>query len=402
MNILLATFWQVPHTGGVWKYMLQLKERLEVLGHSVDLLGYGKDHKFVHLVNKNQLIDVSHFAGLINIIKNEPPLDPVIKMYDNLRLNYEEAVKTLDLNQYDLIHTQDVVSSSCINKIRPKHTSMVATLHGCVAHEIIEACYADRLSEKSLNGIRYFHELEFEGASSADCTVVANRWMQNILTEEFKVNEEQISTLHYGYDIESFLQKMKEPAKMKAPKNKKILLYTGRLAEFKGIHHLIDALYHLKKLRSDWVCWIAGDGPKQTDLQKQTQLLGLQQHIQFLGSRDDIPSLLSISDMLILPTLIENQPLSVIEAQISGTAVIVSAVGGVPEIIEHGMTGILVPPKDELMLFAHINYLLQEDQFRFNLGQRAKEWALEHWSLDQSVSKLLTVYYKAIALNHSK
>ena len=59
MNILIATFWVSPHVGGVWNYMKQLKENLELLGHNVDLFAYGKDHEFVHLINKNKKIDIN-------------------------------------------------------------------------------------------------------------------------------------------------------------------------------------------------------------------------------------------------------------------------------------------------------------------------------------------------------
>ena len=67
MKILLATFWEVPHVGGVWNYMQQLKQELEGLGHEVDLLGHGLGNKSVHIVNKN-IPWLFVFAVLLKIV----------------------------------------------------------------------------------------------------------------------------------------------------------------------------------------------------------------------------------------------------------------------------------------------------------------------------------------------
>jgi glycosyltransferase involved in cell wall biosynthesis len=121
-----------------------------------------------------------------------------------------------------------------------------------------------------------------------------------------------------------------------------------------------------------------------------------------MGRRDDVPFLLSLSDIFVLPTLMENQPLSVIEAQITGKAVIASDVGGVPEIIEHGITGVLSPAGDEQMLTMHINYLLENESYMKTLGLNAQKWGLEHWSPDKAVQKVLGVYEKALCKKRTK
>jgi glycosyltransferase involved in cell wall biosynthesis len=202
---------------------------------------------------------------------------------------------------------------------------------------------------------------------------------------------------HYGYDTETFLKRMNEKSAIQRPIDKKVIIYTGRLNENKGVHHLISALTQLKISRNDWVCWIVGDGPMQGELLNKSKASGLENEVFFFGKRDDIPYLLSISDILVLPTLMENQPLSVIEAQITGKAVIASDVGGVPEIIEHGVTGVLTPAGDAQMLCININYLLEHDQYRCRLGANAQKWGLKHWSPDKAVQNVLGVYERAIS-----
>lgn len=401
MKILLATFWVTPHVGGVWNYMQQLKEKLESFGHEVDLLGSGEDHKYIHIINENRRIEKDKLLPLstAQALENSCStiLDPVVKYYVLRRYFYQLGVRYLGLEKYDLIHTQDVLSTVCINQIRPANTALVATLHGCVAHEMKHHVNHVQKTRTSNLARTYFDKLEFEGATSAEITIVANEWLKHILTGEFHVPAAQLKVFHYGYDTESFLKRMNEKSAIQRPIDKKVIIYTGRLNENKGVHHLISALTQLRKSRNDWVCWIVGDGPNQKELQNQNKASGLENDVFFFGRRDDIPYLLSLSDIFVLPTLMENQPLSVIEAQITGKAVIASDVGGVPEIIEHGVTGVLTPAGDAQMLCININYLLEHDQYRCTLGANAQKWGLEHWSQDKAVQNVLGVYESAIS-----
>lgn len=401
MKILLATFWIVPHVGGVWSYMQQLKANLEFLGHEVDLLGHGESEKSVKIVNKNQEIFKDQLQSLINSKVREErhrffDKDGVIRHYEHLRIGYELGVAHLGLEEYDLIHTQDVLSAACINLIRPQKTPLIATIHGSVAHELKHYVTNILKSPTSNLACMYFDELEYRGATSAEFTIVANNWLKNILINEFHVPNEQLKVFHYGYDIENFLKRMNEQSSLQPPTDKKLIIYTGRLAEIKGVHYLISALSELKKIRTDWICWIVGDGDMQEKLQDQNKALGLEKEVLFLGSRNDVPYLLSVSDICILPSIIDNQPLAVIEAQLAAKPVIVSDAGGLPEMVDHGITGVISPAGDPKMLCINIDYLLQHEEYRNNLGLNAKRWALNYWSPNLAVQNVINTYEKAI------
>jgi glycosyltransferase involved in cell wall biosynthesis len=175
-----------------------------------------------------------------------------------------------------------------------------------------------------------------------------------------------------------------------------VSVFKGRLVEIKGVQHLLSALSQLKRIRKDWVCWIVC-GPITTHLQNQSKILGLEQDVLFLGKRNDIPYLLSISDIFVLPSLLDNQPLSVIEAQIAGKPVIVSDAGGLPEMVEHGTTGLISPAGEESSLCLHLDHLLTHEEFSETLGSNAQKWAIVHWSLDTAVKNVLSVNQKAIS-----
>ncbi|WP_404332368.1 glycosyltransferase family 4 protein [Mesobacillus maritimus] len=402
MKILLATFFMVPHLGGIWNYMQQLKIRLESLGHEVDLLGYGEGNHFVHIVNEQRQIEMNQLKSFLYPVLDQQTnaiihKDPLIKHYEFLRYYYELGATYLGLEKYDLIHTQDVLSTACMNRIRPNHSALVASLHGSVAHELKQHVNNVLKTPTAKQACAYIDKLEFDGASSGECTIVANNWLKNMLINEFLVSPEQIKVLHYGYDIEGFAKKLKESPPVKRPVNKKIITYTGRLTEIKGVHHLVGALAQLKQIRNDWVCWIVGDGDKKEELQMQSIALGLENNVFFLGRRDDIPALLESSDIFVAPSLLENQPLSVIEAQIAGKAVIVSDSGGLPEMVNHESTGIISPSGDESLLCFNLNRLLEDRQLRETLGTNAQSWGLSYWSLDNAIQSILNVYQNALS-----
>ena len=405
MKVLLATYWAVPHLGGVWIYMVQLKEKLESLGHEVDLLGYGHDNSYVHMVNEERRVEKSQWFPLLNESAESFTsfhINPLVQYTETQRNFYEKAVTYLGLEKYDVIHTQDVISAASMNRIRPAHTALVATLHGCVAHEIRQQLTTIHNSPTSYMAKAYFDELEHIGATSSEYTIVANKWLTNILINEFNVPVDQLKLFNYGYDTESFLKKMKEQNSIQKPSDKKVIIYTGRLVELKGVQFLISALSKLKKIRTDWVCWIVGEGEKQAEFQIQSRTLGLENDILFYGKRDDVPFLLSLSDVFVLPSLLENQSLAVIEAQIAERAIIVSDAGGLPEMVEHGVTGIVTPAKDSEVLCKNINLLLENEKYRRFLGSNAKKWAMEHWVPEDAGKNVLNVYQHAISKRRNK
>ncbi len=402
MRILLATYWSVPHLGGVWNYMLQLRRKLESWGHTVDMLGYDEENSSVYIVNENRKVDRGKLLPLLEAKLNKQTypaiyVNELVKHTEFQRYVYELSAAYLGLDKYDVIHTQDIISTACINRVRPKHIPLVATLHGAVAHEIRHQLTTIHKSDTSFMARAYFDELERIGATSAEVTIVANEWLKNILTNEFQVSEEQIKVLHYGFESENFIKKMKVKSPIKRPKDKKVIIYTGRLVELKGVHHLISALKELKQKRNDWVCWIVGNGDKQEELIVQSKVHGLDDDVLFFGKREDIPSLLDKSDIFVLPSLLENQPLSVVEAQIAGKAIIVSDVGGLPEIVEHGVTGLITPAGDIQNLCKNLNLLLDNENYRKTLGSNAKKWGMTHWSIDNGVKRLVEIYKDAIS-----
>ncbi|MDF2927533.1 MAG: glycosyltransferase family 1 protein [Paenibacillaceae bacterium] len=404
MKILLATYWLIPHVGGVWNFMDQIRNRLEGMGHQVDLLGNSPDYSKFHIINKGLSLDKSHLLPMI-MEKLGPQTTPllhnqsIIWQNDYDRYCLELSAAYFGLEQYDLIHTQDVISARALSRVKPKRTPLITHTHGSVAEEMFAHFRLHPslgIGEKS-PAYNYFQAMEHYGASGTDLTITANHWQRNMLVNRFGVPEGKVTVFQYGLDQNVFWGKCSAGTPIQRPPGKKVIIFPARLVFVKGINILIDALAILKHARQDWVCWIVGDGDAENDLRKQVVQHGLHQEVAFLGRRDDIPALLGQSDIFVHSCLQDNQPFSVMEAQLAGLPVIVSTAGGLPEMVQHGVTGLIAPAGDPLTLYHQLVLLLANDAYRLKLGQQAQSWGKEHWSLDLMMQRLLNAYYTVIA-----
>jgi glycosyltransferase involved in cell wall biosynthesis len=131
-------------------------------------------------------------------------------------------------------------------------------------------------------------------------------------------------------------------------------------------------------------------------LQELCAQLNLNEFVEFLGARDDVPALLKQSDIFVLPSLQDNMPLSLIEAQIAGKASVISDAGGLPEMAKHGETGLIAPAGESEPLFEHLKTLLENDSYRNKIANHTKQWALKHWSIDLMTKRLLKIYQTMI------
>jgi glycosyltransferase involved in cell wall biosynthesis len=403
MRILLATYWMIPHLGGVWAYMQELQKKLELLGHEVDLMGNTADCKGFHVVNRNQVIQKKELVPFIIARLNSLVFPHLHAAPEQLaseidRYCMELAAAYFGLDQYDLIHTQDVISTLAISRVKPAQIPLLASIHGSFAREslMIAQTYNPTLREEDFNktlSSKYNNALEREGADAADLILSANHWLKNLLVNKYFVPEEKVMVFPYGLDVASFLKKVDNcDSPITPPPNKKVILCTARLTFIKGIHYLLSALAQLKKERTDWVCWIAGEGEMREELIRQSINLGLEHEVVFLGYRRDVPCLLKRSDIFVLPSIQDNQPFSVIEAQAAGKPVLVSDAGGLPEMVLHGKTGFISPVGRSDVISHHLKLLLENDEYRKQLGYNAETWAIENWSLDTMLKRLMSVY----------
>jgi len=120
---------------------------------------------------------------------------------------------------------------------------------------------------------------------------------------------------------------------------------------------------------------LAGDGELRRSLEAQSESAGVKEKVRFLGVRNDIPELLGAADVFVLSSKYEGHPLCVMEAMAAGLPVIATAVGGLPELVEEGRSGILVPPADAAALGNAMTELLESPDLLRGMGNAASERA---------------------------
>lgn len=166
----------------------------------------------------------------------------------------------------------------------------------------------------------------------------------------------------------------------------------GRLVPLKGVAYLLRAVAALRSEFPSLRVEIAGSGPLQGDLELEANQLGVREHVRFLGWRRDIGPVLRNWDIFVMPSLDEGFGLAVLDAMVEGLPVVGTSVGGIPELIEDGRTGFLVPPRDPAALAQRLRCLISEPERRRAQGAAGRERARSQFSAAQMVAQIRAIY----------
>jgi glycosyltransferase involved in cell wall biosynthesis len=225
--------------------------------------------------------------------------------------------------------------------------------------------------------------------------------------EKQGMKADKIVTIHNGIDLERF-----KPAA--APKQEEhlrrdlglvdselIITTVARLHPQKGHSYLIQALPRILDTVPHSQFLFVGGGELRSQLEALVRDAGLEDVVRFLGVRQDVPDLLAISDLFVLPSLWEGLPNSVLEAMAAGVPVVATNVDGSPEVVADGETGILVPPADPAALAEAICSLLQDRALRASMAEAARSRVAECFSQEANVAAYEGLYRDLIGEGES-
>jgi glycosyltransferase involved in cell wall biosynthesis len=172
----------------------------------------------------------------------------------------------------------------------------------------------------------------------------------------------------------------------------------SRLVPIKGIVYLIRALALLRRDLEGIRLEIAGAGPDQAALQQEVCTLGLDDIVAFVGWQPDIWPWLGRWDILVQPSLAEGFGMAALEAMAAGLPVVASSVGGLPELIEDGRTGYVVPPGDPATLAARLRHLVLHADLREAMGAAGRARVRQHFSPQRMAAEIAAVYDRLLSL----
>lgn len=400
MKILFATYWYLPHVGGVNNYVQQLARHLESEGHHVDILAHHPDMSKIWMMTDGRYIEKAKikeyvYEQVLGFFKRHLPLvDPWVRWREIERYTFELCASLLGISHYDLIHTQDIVSTRAISRIKPRNVRQIATIHGILASEHL---LSGEIETQDSMSYAYAKAEEYFGFTSADRTVIPSRWVGKQAESGFGVSYGRLTHIPYGLDIEALKREARRrpDAMMEDSRRRFVVLCPARLVPVKGHQYLLEALAQLRS-RNRIVVWLAGDGRHREELQRQAAHIGIERSVEFLGARDDLASLMQRADMVVLPSVQDALPFSIMEAQALGKAIVATRTGGIPEMVESGKTGILVEPANAQALAMAINRLVESPDLRSKLGQQAEAWAREAWALETMLNRTQTLYAQVL------
>ncbi|MDD5023024.1 MAG: glycosyltransferase family 4 protein [Candidatus ainarchaeum sp.] len=381
MKILMLNPFYHPYSGGTEKHVKAVSENLVMQGNNVFVLcaleGNSKETENVNGVNvirvKSKVIyDSPHFL---------PPPYPLTLQFIK---KYEEIIKK---EKFDIVHIHNrfLFGEKFIEIAKREGAKIVLTIHNSKIENI------DIITD-------------FFGQSYD--RVMGNRIMKKCDGIIGVSKDSLYRTIPKDYNgkrrvIYNGFEKIEHPKKINQNywrnffKGKglhgKMILANARLIKQKGLEYLIDSM---KKVKDAYLV-ILGRGPMEKKLKERARKNNV--NVFFITERISEQKLYELyysAEVFVLSSLYEPFGMVIIEAQASGLPVIATNVGGVPEIIEHGKTGLLVPPKNKEALLENINYLIKNEKERKRMGKKGRINIKKF--LWKNISKQTEEFYKEI------
>ena len=224
--------------------------------------------------------------------------------------------------------------------------------------------------------------------------------------EEAGIESAKIKRIYNGVDVSMFSHG-RDILREDFPINGHLVGIVGQLnprSHWKGQRDFLQAAAEVNQHRSDvYFAIVGGDSSPASapdhksyirELKELAEELGISDRVIFTGFRIDMPDVMASLDVLVSASWAEPFGRVLIEAMAAGKPVVATAAGGAPEIVQNGITGILVPPKDPQAIAKAVLYILQDSQVRQKMGSAGQRRTQEHFSLDRNIKETQAIYEK--------
>ena len=244
---------------------------------------------------------------------------------------------------------------------------------------------------------KLIYRLTKQVISEADKVVAVSTALKN-KAREIVSPQEPIAVIYNGCDSGKFAfnktSRFYLRKKWDIPKQSVVFIFVGNLLKTKGVLELFETFYLLMKKLPDIYLIFVGDGRESKVLVQKASRIGINNRVIFVGRRphDEIPHWLSMADVLVLPSYSEGLPTVIVEAMACQRAVIATRVGGIPETIVDGQSGILVEPRDSVTLMEAMEKVARDKDLRLKMGNVGRKIVTEKFSWDKNIRKLTDIY----------
>ena len=242
---------------------------------------------------------------------------------------------------------------------------------------------------------RFFMIVERLTAAMVDRMVALTEGERRDYVAFSVANPDKMVTIHSGVNIDQFMKVKRNGREKKRSlglnTNGLVVGTIGWLLPIKGPMYLLKAMTEVWQTHPDIQLVYVGKGDLEKELKGEAYRTGVSDKVKFLGWRDDIPEIMQILDIFVLPSLNEGMGRVLVEAMASGKPIVASKVGGIPDLVKDGHNGFLVGPGDVNGLSLAIKKLIEDEQLRLKMGAKGKSMA-PHFRVEKMVEKIDALY----------
>ena len=369
MKILMLT-WEYPPriVGGIARVVHDLSKRLIKDGHEVTVV-YRVDNYMIH---PNNFIDWI------------------------MQLNFNMLSKATEIinkdGGFDVIHAHDWLVTYAAKSLKNAYDiPIVATIH---------ATEAGRNSGIHDETQRYINDTEWLLTYEATEVIVNSNYMKNEIQRLFGLPFDKINVIPNGINLSNFtgIERDYDFRRQYAMDNEKIILYVGRLVYEKGVQHLIAAMPKILSNYNDAKLIIAGRGGMMDELRAEASNLGLNDKIYFTGylNSKQVQKMYKCADVAVFPSTYEPFGIVALEAMLAGVPTVVSDVGGLDEIVTHGVDGMKSYAGNANSIADSVTALLYDHQLATNVSKKAKQKVKDQFNWEKIAQDTHFTYEKAI------
>ncbi len=235
----------------------------------------------------------------------------------------------------------------------------------------------------------------------ADCVVTTGEDGKALLLRQAPLTSDRVTVVPTGVDLQRFDPARTRPARVRAELgldvSSRFVGVVAVLRLFKGHAVLLEALASPPLAGRPLQLILAGNGPVEGLLKAQVSRLGLEARVRFLGHREDVEDILAACDVVVLPSVRdEGVPQAILQALALGRPVVASDVGGIRQIVYHGVTGLLVPAEDCTALAAAIARLLDDGALAASLGEAGRRMVRATYGIDPMAGAMEALYRRLL------
>lgn len=230
--------------------------------------------------------------------------------------------------------------------------------------------------------------------ATTDLKIANSEYIRQSRIHKEKIAPEKIITIYNGVEP-PLPNSSADPSGLEElglPMSGLIIGTVARLTEAKGLQYLIESMPLILSHIPNAHLIVVGDGPCRLQLEAMRRDLHIEQSVTFTGRRMDVFRFVEAMDVFVLPSIREAMGIAIVEAMFAAKPIVASNVGGIPELVLDGKTGLLVPPRDPKALADKIVYLLLHSSEREQMGKMGQDRADAHFSADRYVESLKDAY----------